>query len=169
MKKKLPRDPMLDAVPFETNRFMDGKYIPDENMAFVDINRDPKLAKDLYSFYYGSETGTSSGFINPKGTIPILYETIKKFNEEYIDPLKVIKIPGIDKIRWRYRKHESVKSTRWNRNHTKVAEFYWFWEIICRNAKMYIPLEDQFNLQAAFRQTPVPTLVCRLPFPRNES
>jgi len=171
MKEKLPRDPMLDAVPFETNRFMDGKYIPDDEIAFLDLNKDKDFKKHYNSFYYGNDidpeekerilNGTQPVIIT-QGTVPIPYETYKKGTEQF-NQLTTIKLPWIDKIRWRYRKHESVKTSRWNRNHTKVAEFYWFWEIICRNAKMYIPLEDQFKLQAAFRQIPVPTLEVRMP------
>ncbi|KKL27040.1 hypothetical protein LCGC14_2389110, partial [marine sediment metagenome] len=51
MKEKLPRDPMLDAVPFETNRFMDGKYIPDDEIAYLDLNKDEDFKKHYNSFY----------------------------------------------------------------------------------------------------------------------
>lgn len=90
------------------------------------------------------------------GTTPVI--TTKDLN-----PLTIVKLPGIDKIRWRYRNHETVKTSKWNRNHTKVAEFYWFWNIECRNAKMYIPLEEQYNTRSGFEEIPVPKLELRMP------
>lgn len=133
--------------------------------------KDPKYWKDLYDKITKEESLIASGFtpvITTKlsGTVPFSYETLKKATDEY---LTTIKIPGLDKIRWRWRSRESVKTSRWNRNHTKQAEFYYFWNIECRNAKMYIPLEEQYNTKSGFLEIPVPHLELRFPLPRNES
>lgn len=132
--------------------------------------KDPSYWKELWK-KDGEETifGIAA---NPqwqphRGTVPISYETYKKgntqFEKEYLNQLTTVKLPGMDKIRWRYRSRESVKSTRWNRNHTKQAEFYYFWNIKCRSAKMYIPLEHEFDLMSAFKEIPVPILEVRMP------
>ncbi len=123
----------------------DVEYTDEEMREFFRLAMtDEFMKRNLMNFFYGGMdridpeekerilNGTQSLIIT-QGTVPIPYETYKKGTEQF-NQLTTIKLPWIDKIRWRYRKHESVKSTRWNRNHTKVAEFYWFWEIICRNA-----------------------------------
>ena len=79
--------------------------------------------------------------------------------------IKTTKIHSMDKIKWRYRKNEVIKSTRWNRNHTRLAEHYWFWEIECKNHLMHIPLEEQYDFEACFKEISLPT--CKIKFPEK--
>ncbi len=88
--------------------------------------------------------------------------------EESLNPLKIIKLPGMDKIKWRYKEHEIIQSSRWHRKHSEQAEFYYFWEIECRNFPMYIPLEEQYNFESAFKMIEVPELIMKIPTSTNK-
>lgn len=86
------------------------------------------------------------------GTLPVIIT----------NPLTTVKFPAFDKIKWRYRIDETPESSRWSRNHTRIAEYYYFWEIQCKGkSNVHIPLEEleRYNLESLMRKIPVPRLI----------
>lgn len=87
-------------------------------------------------------------------------------NDEQLNNITMIKADLMGKIRWRCKQLEKVRASRWRRNYTESAEWYYFWEIECRGfGTNYIPLEEDrhFYIQDMFKLIEVPELVYTSP------
>ena len=80
---------------------------------------------------------------------------------DQLNQLTILKIPAFYKIRWRDKESERIKTTRWHRKYTIVAEWHYFWEVECRGFGFnHIPLEAEpiYDMATLFKQIPVPEL-----------
>lgn len=85
---------------------------------------------------------------------------------DQLNQLTILKIPQIEKIRWRDKESERIKTTRWHRKYTKVAQWHYFWEVECRGFGLnHIPLEAEpiYDIAHLFKQIPIPELKCKVP------